>query len=131
MRLSSFFLAGALICAAWVTDAQQASTPAPASAPAPTSTPAASTPASTNAPASSSSPAASQSATMAQKAKDAGMKQETHGGTTYYCWKEAVPNSRLPEKRCVNEDQLSAELDRRQARREQFQQSAAPGVASK
>jgi hypothetical protein len=126
-------LASVMLGAAAVTCAQQA----PSSTPSP-STPAASTPApsATKAPASTpqaSSPSAAngESVTLAQKAKDAGMKQETHGGTTYYCWKESTPNSRLPEKRCVNDDQLQAELDRRQARREQFQQSAAPGMASK
>ena len=131
--LCSVALASALLCATAAVSAQQApgstpsattpatSTAAPSATKAPASTPQASSPTAAN----------SESATLAQKAKDAGMKQETHGGTTYYCWKEAVPNSRLAEKRCVKEEQLSAELDRRQARREQFQQSAAPGVASK
>jgi hypothetical protein len=121
--LCSVALASALLCATTVLSAQQApsSTAAPSATKAPSWTPQAS----------NSAAASSESATLAQKAKDAGMKQETHGGTTYYCWKEAVPNSRLAEKRCVKEEQLSAELDRRQARREQFQQSAAPGVASK
>ena len=121
-------LASALLGAAAVTYAQQATTPTPGSTPSASST---TPPSSATPPASSPNAAKSESATLAQKAKDAGMKQETHGGATWYCWKEAVPNSRLPEKRCVNEEQLSAELDRRQARREQFQQSAAPGVSSK
>lgn len=140
MRLSySAALVGAFLCAASGAYAQQTTSPSPAAtAPAATSTPATTTapttttPAATPAPSTSSSNTAkSSSAEMAQKAKDAGMKQETHGGTTYYCWKEVTPGSRLPDKRCVNDDQLQAELDRRQRVKEQFQQSAAPGMASK
>lgn len=135
MRLSySAALVGALLCAASGAYAQQATSPSPAAtAPAATSTPSTTTtPAATPAPSTSSSNTPSgPSPEMLQKAKDAGMKQETHGGTTYFCWKETTPGSRLPEKRCVNDVQLQAELDRRQRVKEQFQQSAAPGIASK
>jgi hypothetical protein len=129
----SVALVGALLCAASGAYAQQTTSPSPAA-----TAPAASTPSTTTTPAATPAPSTPSSNTangpsseMVQKAKDAGMKQETHGGTTYFCWKETTPGSRLPEKRCVNDVQLQAELDRRQRVREQFQQSAAPGMASK
>lgn len=139
MRLPySVALVGALLCAASGAYAQQTTSPSPAAAaPAATSTPpttttTTTTPAATPAPQTSSSKTASgPSPEMLQKAKDAGLKQETHGGTTYFCWKAAEPGSRLPTKQCVNDVQLQAELDRRQRAKEQFQQSAAPGMASK
>jgi hypothetical protein len=135
MRLPySVALVGALLCAAGGAYAQQTTSPSPAAtAPAATSTPPASTtPPATPAPQTSSANTANgPSPEMVQKAKDAGMKQETHGGTTYFCWKAAEPGSRLPTKQCVNDSQLQAELDRRQRAKEQFQQSAAPGMASK
>jgi hypothetical protein len=106
-----------------------AQSPAPSSAPAAAATSSsASTPQSTTssaAPASTSAASSSASSTdstptgpspdLIKKARNEGFKPEVQkNGETIYCYKDASLGTRFETKKCVNADQLKAEIQRRQ-----------------
>jgi hypothetical protein len=55
-----------------------------------------------------------------KKARDAGLKPETRKGQTVFCWEDADIGTRFKTKKCVDETQLSAVIEQRQANRDQL-----------
>jgi hypothetical protein len=110
-----------------------AQSPAASSAPpAAATSSSASTPQSTTssaAPASSSAASSSASSTdsapagpspdLIKKARNEGFKPEVQkNGETMYCYKDASLGTRFETKKCINADQLKAEIQRRQDQRD-------------
>ena len=55
---------------------------------------------------------------MLKKARDLGVKPEVRKGVTVFCWEDADIGSRFKTKKCVDENQLQALLEQRQAQRD-------------
>lgn len=109
-RLHLLLLLAAMIGVAGSAYAQQASD----SATAPTSTSATPAPAAATPPADSPPPGPSKE--TLRKARNLGMHPEhTSSGKTVYCWEDADTGTHFKTKKCVDEYQLQATMEQRQA----------------
>ena len=103
--------------------AQQSSTDTPASSAAPA-------PAASSATQSSSSSTDSKpDAAMLKRAKDAGLKPETHNGKTLYCWEDASIGTRFATKKCTDDTGLSQMIAQREAQKQNMRQSMSSSQA--
>lgn len=118
-------LSAALPCAA-----QQSSgtTPAPAApaASAPASDAAATAPAA--APTAAQTPASSAdqgapSADLIKRAKGVGMRPETRGGKTVFCWEDSNTGTRFPTKKCTDEAGVEAMIAQRESAKQTMRQT--------
>jgi hypothetical protein len=92
------------------------------------------TPASSAATSSTTAPSSSQSTpsstdtnkpdeAMLKRAKEAGLKPETHNGKTMYCWEDANLGTRFPTKKCTDDTGLSQMVAQREAQKQNMRQS--------
>jgi len=124
----------ALMAATLPIHAQQPAASPPASAPPPAPAPAqnARPPANPAASQAAASPAAAQlSSETLKKAKELGLKAETHNGTTKYCWEDASVGTRFTTKKCVGPDQLDDIIAQREAVKRDMEQRALTGGSTR
>jgi hypothetical protein len=125
-RLPHLVLLAAMLGLAGSAYAQQASDTATA----PTSTSATPAPAAAAPPADAPPPGPSKE--TLRKARGLGMHPEhTSSGQTVYCWEDADTGTHFKTKKCVNENQLQATMEARQALIDNFQRSNMTGTSNK